>query len=117
MDGSVSLGRRERKRLLELYRGGGESSVRLRAHVVLLLADGHAWSVIAAMLYCSTRTIARWKRRFEEGGVEALVAGGWTRMPRRAGKTNNDKAMTNGHWLSQIDSGDVASDGRSVGEP
>lgn len=31
MAGSVSLGRRERKRLLELYRGGGESSVRLRA--------------------------------------------------------------------------------------
>ena len=73
MHGSDSLGRRERTRLKELYRGGGEASVRLRAHIVLLLADGQTWSMIAALLYCSTRTISRWKRRFEEGGVEALL--------------------------------------------
>ncbi len=28
-----------------------------------LLADGHPWSLIVTVLYCSTRTIARWKER------------------------------------------------------
>ena len=73
MDGSIVLGSSQRKRLLELYRKEPDSQVRLRAHVVLLLADGHAWALIAAVLFCSTATIARWKARFESGGVEALL--------------------------------------------
>jgi putative transposase len=73
MDGSVSLGRAERKRLLEVYRKHPDPAVRQRAHVVLLLADGWSWSSIVSVLYCSTRTIARWKQRFLEGGVDALL--------------------------------------------
>ena len=73
--GSIALGRGERKRLLELYRKGPDPQVRLRAHVVLLLADGHPWSLVCAVLFCSTATVARWKRRFERGGVEALAGG------------------------------------------
>src|SRR5688572_23024938 len=73
MDGSIVLGSNQRKRLLELYRKEPDPQVRLRAHVVLLLGDGHAWAVIARVLFCSTATIARWKRRFEAGGVEALL--------------------------------------------
>jgi putative transposase len=76
MDGSIVLGSSQRKRLLEIYRGGKElhhSQVRLRAHIVLLLSEGRPWSLIAAMLFCSTATIARWKDRFESGGVEALL--------------------------------------------
>jgi putative transposase len=46
----------------------------LRAHIILLLADGHPWSLIAKLLLCSTATIARWKDRFESGGVDALLA-------------------------------------------
>jgi transposase len=72
MDGSIVLGSSQRKRLLELYRKEPDPQVRLRAHVVLLLADGHAWALIAAVLFCSSATIARWKARFESGGVEAL---------------------------------------------
>jgi putative transposase len=71
--GSIALGRGERKRLLELYRKEPDPQVRLRAHIVLLLADGHAWSEIAAVLFCSTATIARWKGRFGRGGIEALT--------------------------------------------
>jgi transposase len=41
---------------------------------VLLLAAGYPWQTIAAMLFCSTRTIGRWKRRFEHGRVAALRA-------------------------------------------
>lgn len=75
MDGSIVLGSSERKRLLEIYRGkeAHPPQVRLRAHVVLLLSDGHSWSLIEQVLFCSTATIARWKDRFQSGGVEALV--------------------------------------------
>ena len=76
MDGSIVLGCGQRKRLLEIYRGkeaNVPAEARLRAHVILLLADGQPWSLIAAVLFCSTATIARWKGRFEAGGVEALL--------------------------------------------
>jgi putative transposase len=77
MDGSIVLGCGQRKRLLEIYRGkeaNVPAEARLRAHVILLLADGHPWSLIAAVLFCSTATIARWKQRFEGEGVEGLLA-------------------------------------------
>jgi putative transposase len=75
MDGSIVLGSSERKRLLEIYRGKEEhpAQVRLRAHIVLLLSQGHTWSLIEAVLFCSTATIARWKDRFDSGGVDALL--------------------------------------------
>src|SRR5215211_2932808 len=74
MDGdSIALTRGQRNRLLELYRTGSRPCVRLRAHILLLLADGYAWAMITAVLFCSTATIARWKARFESGGVEALL--------------------------------------------
>jgi putative transposase len=73
MDGSIVLVGGQRKRLLELYRREPDPAVRLRAHLILLLADGYAWSLIAAVLFCSTATIARWKERFESGGVAVLL--------------------------------------------
>jgi transposase len=74
MDGSIVLGSSERKRLLELYRKEAlHPQVRLRVHIVLLLSQGAAWSLIATVLFCSSATIARWKGRFEAGGVEALL--------------------------------------------
>src|SRR5581483_61166 len=75
MDGSIAVGSSERKRLLNIYRGKEEhpASIRLRAHIVLLLCDGHSWSLIEQILFCSTATIARWKERFEAGGVDALL--------------------------------------------
>ena len=72
MEGTVVLRGRQRYALMELYRRGPDPALRLRAHLILLLADGHPWALIAAMLFCSTATIARWKDRFEEHGVEAL---------------------------------------------
>ena len=73
MDGTIRLRSSERKALLEHYRRNPDPAVRLRAHIVLLVAAGHPWQTIAAVLFCSTRTIARWKRRFEQGGVAALL--------------------------------------------
>jgi transposase len=77
MDGSIVLSSSQRKRLLEIYRGkeaNVPAEARLRAHVVLLLAEGHPWSLIQRMLFCSSATVDRWKKRFESGGVEALLA-------------------------------------------
>ena len=77
MDGSIVLGSSQRKRLLGIYRGkeaNVPAEARLRAHIILLLADRQAsWAAIAAMLYCSTATIARWKQRFQSDGVEGLL--------------------------------------------
>src|SRR5205085_632409 len=38
-----------------------------------LLADGYAWATIAAVLFTSPDTIARWKGRFERGGVKEVL--------------------------------------------
>ncbi len=74
--GSITLSRGERKRLLAAYRGGrGEGpQVRLRAHLLLLLSEGHTWATICAVLFCSAATVARWKGRFEAGGVDRVGA-------------------------------------------
>ncbi len=63
----------ERATLLTYYRKASDPGLRLRAHLILLLAADHSWALIASVLFCSSRTIARWKERFEQGGVPALA--------------------------------------------
>ena len=73
MSHSITLSADQRRKLLDYYRSPlHPADLHRRAHILLLLADGHPWATIAAVLYCSTRTIARWKGRFEHGGLEAL---------------------------------------------
>ena len=72
MDGSISLKPKDRKLLLEMYRKSTDPVIRLRAHVVLLLADRYPWSQIAAILFTTPRTISRWKKRFEREGIESV---------------------------------------------
>src|SRR5947208_6350212 len=62
----------ERNTLVDHYRADPDPQLRLRAHIVLLLAAGYPWATIAAVLFCSSRTIARWQARFRHGRVEAL---------------------------------------------
>ena len=73
MEGSIHLKRSERKTLLNYYRKSTDPAVRLRAHILLLLDDGYSWSQIAATLYTSPSTIRRWKQRFHQQGVEAVL--------------------------------------------
>src|SRR5437867_12316365 len=73
MEASIALSGRERKRLMDVYRGGHDPAQRLRAHILLLLAGGQSWLTISLVLFCSTATIARWKDRYERGGVEAVL--------------------------------------------
>jgi transposase len=70
---SIRLTADDRNTLLERYRRDPDPQVRLRAHILLLLADGHTWATIAAVLFTSPDTIARWKSRFQRGGVGEVL--------------------------------------------
>ncbi len=82
MDFSITLHADERKTLLDYYRRHPDPSVRLRTHIILLLADGHAWSLLTTVLFCSTATIARWKQRFEQDRVPGLLGVARGPVPR-----------------------------------
>jgi transposase len=68
-----SLTTTQRDELLRIYRKDTDPELRFRAHIILLLAGGYTWDTIEAMLFCSSRTLDRWKRRFEAEGVEGLT--------------------------------------------
>ncbi len=70
MTRSVTLDDRQRRALLDRYRKDPEPEVRFRSHIVLLLADGHTWATVAALLFRSPRTIDRWVKRFHQEGIE-----------------------------------------------
>ena len=73
MEGSIQLRATERKTLLEIVKTGDNHEQRLRAHLLLLLADGFSWLTIAGVLFTSSSTINRWRRRFLEGGLAAVI--------------------------------------------
>ncbi|HKB40274.1 MAG TPA: IS630 family transposase [Gemmataceae bacterium] len=72
MSSVFSLNAAQRSSLLRDYRRHPDPEARLRAHILLLLAEGYTWNTIATVLFTSPSTIARWKKQFEVGGVEAL---------------------------------------------
>jgi transposase len=77
----------ERKALLRCYRRHSDPAVRLRAHIILLLGDGHPWSFITAALFTSASTIDCWRQRYEVEGVEGLLG-----RPRGAPSRWSDEA-------------------------
>ena len=72
MPSTLSLSTAQRNTLLHYYRRHLDPAMRLRAHIILMLAEGYPWSVITLVLFCSACTINHCKHRFEAGGVEAL---------------------------------------------
>jgi putative transposase len=83
MEGSISLRAHERKTLLQVYKTGSTHEQRLRAHLLLLLADGISWLTIASMLFTSSSTINRWRQRFLADGLEAVIHASCRRGPSR----------------------------------
>ena len=73
MNSEINLEPILRKALLKQYRTDYDPAVRFRAHIVLLLAEGYSWGDIASILFCSTRTISRWKQRYEQEGIAGLA--------------------------------------------
>jgi putative transposase len=87
MPPSIALHTGERNTLLDYLRCPfHDPALRLRAHIILLLADGYPWATIAAVLYCSTRTIDRWHKRFAAGRLEALLGRPRGAPPRLGGR-------------------------------
>jgi transposase len=73
MDGSIRLSAHQRKVLLQEVRRGTDPERRLRAHVLLLLGDDWSWNLIVAVLFTSTSTINRWRKRYLAGGLAAVL--------------------------------------------
>ena len=69
----LSLTTRQRDELLTIYRKDPDPELRFRAHIILLLGAGHAWDTIEAMLFCSSRTVDRWLKRFRAEGTAGLT--------------------------------------------
>jgi putative transposase len=69
----LSLTAEQRGELLTIYRKDPDPELRFRSHILLLLAEGHPWDTIEAMLFCSSRTIDRWLKRFQAEGVAGLT--------------------------------------------
>src|SRR3954466_10684731 len=90
MKRSIALGPEQRAELLDRYRKDRDPEVRFRSHILLLLDDGHSWVTVASLLFCSSRTIDRWAKRFHAEGVEAVprhkpgrpfrLAAGWVKV-------------------------------------
>src|SRR5689334_13821098 len=73
MTPSIVLNADQRQALLDHYRKDPDPEVRFRAHILLLLADGHSWATVATVLFCSSRTIDRWVKRFQQEGIDGLA--------------------------------------------
>jgi tetratricopeptide (TPR) repeat protein len=78
---SIRLSADAHKALLGQYHRAAVPEVRLRAHILLLLDAGYPWATISAVLFCSVSTISRWKRRYEQEGVNAVVGRPCGRRP------------------------------------
>src|SRR3954465_4182284 len=73
MKRSIDLSPEQRAALLDRYRNDSDPEVRFRSHILLLLADGHTWATVATLLFCSSRTIDRWVKRFHAEGVQGVA--------------------------------------------
>jgi putative transposase len=69
----LSLTTKQRDELLRTYRKDPDPELRFRAHIILLLGEGYAWDDIEAMLFCSSRTVDRWLKRFQAEGTAGLI--------------------------------------------
>jgi hypothetical protein len=73
MSSAIALTERERNLLLDSYRAHSDPTLRLRCQIILLLAAGYPWSLITAVLFCSSHTVARWQQPLAKGRVAALL--------------------------------------------
>jgi putative transposase len=73
MKHSIDLSPEQRAALLHRYRKDHDPEVRFRSHILLLLDDGVRWATVCSLLFCSSRTIDRWVKRFPAEGVEGVA--------------------------------------------
>src|SRR3954447_12887501 len=97
MTRSVTLDARQRRALFDRFRKDPDPEGRFRAHILLLLDDGHTWATVCTLLFCSSRTIDRWVKRFRSEGAEA-VAG---HAPGRPFRLASEWAATAVEWVTK----------------
>src|SRR5512143_2621401 len=73
MPKTFSLTAKQHDELLHISRKDPDPELRFRAHILLLLGEGYSWDTIEAMLFCSSRTVDRWLKRFQAEGVGGLT--------------------------------------------
>src|SRR6188768_4097118 len=73
MDGSIEVSASDRKALLAIYRSAGDARTARRAHVLLLLADGHTYREIMELLFCSAGFISGVVKHFRDSGMAAII--------------------------------------------
>jgi transposase len=86
MDGSIRLSEKERKALLQVYRG---ATIARRALVLLLLAEGRSYRSIREATLASPTMIASVKRNFATGGVARVLG-------------REERALTVPYWLIAV---------------
>src|SRR5512144_1153787 len=69
----LPLTTKQHDELLRIYRKDPDPELRSLAHIILLLAAGQARDTIEAMLFCSSRTVDRWLKRFQDEGIAGLT--------------------------------------------
>lgn len=79
LEKSIRLRAPERKAALQVLRRATDPELRLRVHILLLLDAGQPWALIVAVLFTSTATVNRWRKRYLRGGLDAVLD-----RPRRA---------------------------------
>ena len=73
MNRSIDLSPEQRQALLDRYRKDPDPEVRFRAHILLLLADGHTWATVCTLLFCSSPNHRPLGQAVRRGGVEGLA--------------------------------------------
>lgn len=66
-------GSAEQETLRQLIKTDRDPRVRLRAHAVLLAAEGHPVAEVARRLHTGASCVRRWRRRFQEEGRTGLA--------------------------------------------
>lgn len=73
MNGIIRLSERERKAVLQVYRGKGDARTARHCHVLLLLSEGRSWREIERLTFCSTSLIRGVKKVLQQNGVEGVM--------------------------------------------
>ncbi len=83
------------RRILEFWANGPEtdSRLRLRARIVLPLADGRSHSEVAAALGIRLATVSKWRRRFEREGPKGLRDAPRSGKPPKYGESTEDRVL------------------------
>jgi transposase len=107
----LSLTDQDREVLLRLSRRPtGPYGIAMRAHIVLASAEGLSNMAVAAKLDVDQATVRKWRKRFLDGGIDALADEPRPGVPRTYGddaiealvvKTLTEKPRGSTHWSSR----------------